>query len=162
MAQSVESMSISELLAAYAAGADACEKAVAGLTGEQLLSRPVPGKWSSLEALCHIGDTEQFFADRMKRTMAMDRPLLLGAAGSIYPVPIKYQERDVREELDLIRLTRAQMVRILKLQPPEAWERTAVHSEVGLMTLRQLLQHSVKHLALHLAAIAEKRVAMGV
>jgi len=155
-------MSISGLVAAYAAGADACEKAVAGLTAEQLRARPVAGKWSTLEALCHISDTEQFFADRMKRTLAMDRPLLLGAAGSIYPVPIKYQERDVREELDLIKLTRAQMVRILRLQPPEAWERTAIHSEVGLMTLRQLLQHSVKHMALHLAAIADKRAAMSI
>ena len=162
MTQAVESMSVSDLLAAYASGADACEKAVAGLAGEQLRARPVAGKWSTLEALCHISDTEQFFADRMKRTLGMDRPLLLGAAGSLYPVPVKYQERDVREELDLIRITRAQMVRILRLQPPEAWERTAVHSEVGLMTLRQLLQHSVKHMALHLAAIAEKRVAMGV
>ncbi|MBP7933806.1 MAG: DinB family protein [Phycisphaerae bacterium] len=162
MTQTLESMSISDLLAAYAAGPAACESAVAGLTGEQLRTRPVAGKWSTLEALCHISDTEQLFADRIKRTMAMDRPLLLGAAGSIYPVPIKYQERDVREELDLIRLTRAQMVRILKLQPPHVWERTAVHSEVGLMTLWQLLQHAVRHLALHLAAIAEKRAAMGV
>jgi hypothetical protein len=28
--------------------------------------------------VCHIADCEQFFADRMKRTVAMDRPLLLG------------------------------------------------------------------------------------
>ena len=33
----------------------------------------------------HIADCEQFFADRMKRTVAMDRPLLLG--GRWFPLP---------------------------------------------------------------------------
>ena len=40
-------------------------------------SRRVP--WSTLEVICHLADCEQFFADQRKRTIAMDRPLLIGA-----------------------------------------------------------------------------------
>jgi hypothetical protein len=64
------------------------------MTVEQLRSRPVAGKWSTLEVVCHIADCEQFFADRMKRTVALDRPLLLGADGFRYPEPLRYQEHD--------------------------------------------------------------------
>jgi hypothetical protein len=42
----------------------------------------------------------------------------------------------------------------------EAWDRTAVHTETGLVTLRQLLLHAVNHLAHHLRFIAEKRASM--
>jgi hypothetical protein len=46
---------------------------------EQLLARPIPGRWSTQEVVCHVSDCEQFYADRLKRTLAMDRPLLLGS-----------------------------------------------------------------------------------
>src|SRR5207302_1843233 len=113
--------------------------AAAGMSGEQLRSRPVAGRWSTLEVVCHVGDCEQFFADRMKRTLAMDRPVLVGADGWRYPEAVRYHDRDLEEELALIELTRRQMARILKLVPEEAWLWTALHTEMGLVTLRRLL-----------------------
>ena len=112
--------------------------------------------------VCHVADCEQFFADRMKRTVAMDRPLLLGADGFRYPEPLRYQEHDLAEELDLVALTRRQMARTLKLVAADAWQRTAVHSETGLVTLRQLLLHAINHLRHHLRYVSEKRAAMTV
>ena len=111
--------------------------------------------------VCHIADCEQFFADRMKRTVAMDRPLLLGADGFLYPEPLRYQDHDLEEELDLVAVTRRQTARTLRLVAPDAWQRTAVHSETGLVTLRQLLLHAINHLRHHLRFVAEKRAAMG-
>ena len=108
----------------------------------------------------HIADCEQFLADRMKRTVAMDRPLLLGADGFCYPEPLRYQEHDLEQELDLVAVTRRQMARTLRLVASDAWQRTAVHSETGLVTLRQLLLHAINHLRHHLRFVAEKRAAM--
>ncbi len=149
-----------DLVSAYEQGVEELRLAVAGLTGEQLRSRPVPRKWSTLEVVCHVADCEQFFADRMKRTVAMERPLLLGADGFRYPEPLRYQEHDLEQELDLVALTRRQMAHTLKLLAADAWQRTAVHSEAGLVTLRQLLLHAVNHLRHHLRFVAEKRAAM--
>lgn len=149
-----------DLISAYEKGIEELRVAVAGMTGEQLRSRPVAGKWSTLEVVCHIADSEQFFADRMKRTVAMERPLLLGADGFRYPEPLRYQEHDLEQELDLVAVTRRQTARTLRLVAPDAWQRTAVHSETGLVTLRQLLLHAINHLRHHLRFVAEKRAAM--
>jgi uncharacterized damage-inducible protein DinB len=102
---------------AYENGVEKLRVAVAGLTSEQLRSRLVAGKWSTLEVVCHIADCEQFFADRMKRTVAMDRPLLCGADGFRYPEPLPYQEYDLEQELDIVAVTRRQMARTLRLVP---------------------------------------------
>jgi len=149
-----------DLISAYEKGIEELRLAVAGMTVEQLRSRPVAGRWSTLEVVCHIADCEQFFADRMKRTVAMERPLLLGADGFRYPEPLRYQDHDLELELDLVAVTRRQMARTLRLVAPDAWQRTAVHSETGLVTLRQLLLHAINHLHHHLRFVAEKRAAM--
>jgi len=155
-----DALTVVDLISAYEMGIEELRIAVAGMTVEQLRSRPVAGKWSTLEVVCHIADCEQFFADRIKRTVAMDRPLLLGSDGFRYPEPLHYQDHDLDEELDLVAVTRRQVARTLRLVAPDAWQRTAVHSETGLVTLRQLLLHAVNHLRHHLRFVAEKRAAM--
>jgi hypothetical protein len=55
---------------------------------------------------------------------------------------------------------RRRTVRILQLQPDDVWQRTAVHSETGLVTLRQLVQQATRHANHHLPFIAEKRRAL--
>jgi GNAT superfamily N-acetyltransferase len=149
-----------QLLADYEAGPDLLRAAVAGMTPDELLARPVPGRWSTLEAVCHVGDAEQFFADRLKRTLAMDRPLLLGADPDHYPEAVRYHDRDLQEELTLVALTRRQLARVLKLVPSAAWQRTAVHNEGGLVTLRQLVLHATRHLTHHVRFIEAKRRAL--
>jgi uncharacterized damage-inducible protein DinB len=157
-----DTLTAADMILAYENGVEELRLAVAGMTVEQLRSRPVPGKWSTLEVVCHVADCEQFFADRLKRTVAMDRPLLLGADGFRYPEPLHYQDHDLDEELDLVAVTRRQTARTLRLVAPDAWQRTAVHSETGLVTLRQLTLHAINHLRHHLRFVSEKRAAMTV
>jgi GNAT superfamily N-acetyltransferase len=130
------------------------------MTRDQLVARPVAGKWSTLEVVCHVCDSEQFFADRLKRTLALDRPLLVAADPQTYTEAVRYHDRDLEEELALVALTRRQVARVLKLVPDEAWRRIAVHTEGGLVTLRQLLLHATRHLTHHVRFIEEKRQAL--
>lgn len=148
------------LIRSYEEGPARLREALAGMSPEQWRARPVPGLWSTLEVLAHLADCEQFFADRMKRTIGMDRPLLIGVDGFRYAHALHYQDRDPAEELDLIAITRGQMARILRLVGDEAWARTAVHTETGLVTLRQLVLHAVRHQEHHLRFVAEKRLAL--
>jgi uncharacterized damage-inducible protein DinB len=149
-----------KLLGEYRSGADVLRAAVTGMTPEQLLARPIEGKFSSMEVVCHLADTEQFIADRMKRTIGLDRPLLVGLDPTPYLVALRYQERDMALQLDLVALTRRQMAEDLDRLPADAWTRRAVHTETGLVTLRQQLLHAIRHLQRHVAAIAEKRTAL--
>jgi hypothetical protein len=115
------------LIDAYLGGIEVLRRAVAGMTLEQLVARSVPGRWSTLEVICHLADFEPIYADRMKRVIATERPLLLSAGREAFARSLAYQERDVGEELALIDLTRRQMVRILRGLPRDAWDRVGVY-----------------------------------
>lgn len=160
-AQDDDGQPVSELIERYRRGPDAVRAATRGLTGAQLLSRPVAGKMSTQEVVGHIADADQYLADRLKRTIATDRPLLVGVESALYPLPLHYHKRDIELDLDLLAVTRAQMASDLDRLAEDAWLRTAVHTETGLVTLRQLLLHAIRHLEGHVDAIDEKRAALG-
>jgi len=150
-----------QLIEAYLAGTTSLQNACAGLSREQCTARPIAGKWSILEVICHLADFEPVYADRMKRIIALDRPLLMGADQDSYVTKLAYHHRDLEEELSLIGLTRSEMARILRTLPPEAFQRSGVHSERGLKTLEEMLTGAVNHVQHHLPFIVEKRRALG-
>ncbi len=162
-AQAMESFTgtDAELIERYARGPSAMREAVESMDAEQLRSRPIAGKLSSLEVVGHILDADLMMCDRMKRVVGLKRPLLVGVENIRYPEPLHYQERDLSLMLDLFELSRRQMHADLTRLEPAAWQRTGIHTEVGLVTLRDLLAHAVEHLEGHLATIAEKRRALG-
>ena len=149
------------LIDAYAAAPGRIESAVCGLTRTQLLTRPVPGKWSTLEVVAHLADTEQVYCDRMKRVIATSRPLIIGFSETDYVEHLAYHERDLAEELAVININRAQMTRILRLVPDGAFDRDGVHNKAGIITLRNLIQDMIDHVEHHCSFIDAKRKAMG-
>jgi hypothetical protein len=152
---------LAPLIDDYLAGAAALRRAVAGMTREQLVARPVPGKWSTLEVVCHLADFDPILADRMKRVIAEGRPKLLGADEKKLAAALAYHDRDLEEELAVVERTRSQMARILRRLPDEALARVGEHSERGPLTLEQLLKIAADHIPHHLRFVAEKRRALG-
>jgi len=151
-----------DLLDQYSRGVELVRASVAGMSRDQLEARPVEGKLSTLEVIGHVVDADQMMCERMKRTIGTDLPLIVGVENIRYPEPLHYQDRDLAVQIDLFEIGRVQMLGDLRRLAPEAWERTAVHTEVGLVTVRQLLIHAVRHVEGHLATIAEKRRALGI
>ena len=152
-----ESWTSSILLDAYLSCVSQVRQAVEGLTVDELKARPVEGKWSILEVVCHLTDTDIYFTDRIERVLALDNPLLIGVDERPYPERLQLQEQDIDEEISLIELLRMRTARILRRQPEEAWQRTGVHSEAGICSVRDLVVKSVRHVEHHLSFIAEKR-----
>ena len=66
--------SLRQLIDTYTSGPLQLRRYVAGMTRDQLLARPVAGKWSTLEVVAHISDFEPILADRIKRTLALEHP----------------------------------------------------------------------------------------
>ena len=151
-----------ELTDAYREGPALLRSAVSGMDGSDLRARPIEGKMSTLEVLCHIVDSDQFMCDRVKRTIATDRPLLMGVGSAGYSEPLGYHDRDPELDLRLLEVQREQLAADLERIAPEAWQRVAAHSESGTQTLLELVDHAVDHLESHLLAIEEKRRALGV
>ena len=150
-----------DLVAEYEAGTGRLAAALDGLSNEQMRARPVPGKWSMLELLCHLADCEQMYAERIKRTLGHDRPLLMGMDPVEYARDLRYNDADPALTLDQFRVCRAECGAVLRRCDEAAWRREAVHSETGVVTLRQLVLHAARHLDHHWPFIQEKRSALG-
>ena len=155
------STNLARIIASYVEGTRVLRASVRGMSREQLLARPVAGKWSTLEVVCHLADFEPIYADRMKRIIAEDRPQLLGADETRFAASLAYHQRDLEEELAIVDHTRSQMARILGTLPAEALQRVGVHNERGPRTLEQLLADAIDHFAHHVPFIREKRRVLG-
>jgi uncharacterized damage-inducible protein DinB len=153
--------SLPQLVESYLAGPQALRQAVRGMSREQALARPVPGKWSTLEVVCHLADFDPIIADRMKRVIAEEKPTLVGADEKRFAAALHYHDRDLEEELTIIDRTRGQMARIFRQLPADALQRIGNHNERGPLTLEQLLTSATNHIPHHVKFIVEKRKALG-
>lgn len=149
-----------KLIDAYLDGSAQLRRVVADMNHLHLTARPVSGKWSTLEVVCHLVDSEQAWCHRMKRVIAEERPLLIGYDESRFTAALDYHKHDVNAELTLLESMRYQMAAILRGVPDASWVRTGVHSERGLITLEQMLEAEVDHIPHHIQHIIEKRRAL--
>ena len=150
------------LLAAYLEGPDRLRSAVTGLSREPMIARPITGKWSVLEVVCHLVDTDANIAHRIKRVLSEERPVFDRVKPELMLAALAYHDRDIEEELGVFDLTRRQIGRILRASPPEAWERTGIVGDRGDRTVNQMINGAVEHLTHHLRFVFEKRRALSI
>ena len=148
------------LVDSYLAGPGELREAVSDLSREQLIARPIPGKWSVLEVVCHLADTDANIAHRLKRVLSEEQPQFERVEPDLMLAALAYHGRDVEEELTIFDFTRRQMGRILRASPAEAWERTGIVGDRGGKSVAQMLDRAVEHLRHHLRFIVEKRQAL--
>lgn len=150
-----------EAIESYLQGPALLRRAVAGMTTAQLDARPIPGRMSTREVVCHIADFEPVYADRMKRVLAEDQPSLPGGDPEEFRAALAYVQRDIDEELALVEIVRRQMARILQATGDDAWSRTGNHAVKGPLSVAELLAGITAHIPHHIAFIKEKRAALG-
>jgi len=145
----------------YLAGTELLRQAIAGMTDDQLDAKPVPGKWSTRQVVCHIADFETIYADRMKRVITEPMPTLLGGNPDKFAASLAYEKRPVQDELILIAAVRRQMATILRALGPDDFRKTGNHPRDGALTLEALLKRITEHIPHHVRSIEEKRRALG-
>ena len=153
-------MNTERLIDDYAAGPGRLRQAVAGMTDEQLDAKPIPGKWSTRQVVCHVADFEPIYADRMKRVIAEDEPTFFGGDPDVFAARLAYEDRDVDEEIRLIECTRRQMARILKSLTTADFRRTGNQFDDVRLDLTTLLTRITDHLPHHVRFIEAKREAL--
>ncbi len=138
-----------ELIAAYAAGADEVEAALAMLPREHWTARPFPGKWSAAEIVHHLADSEMTSAVRLRRLLVEDEPAIQGYDPDLFAVKLGYNERPVEPALEALRGARAVTVSLLAMLTEADWQRAGMHSEHGSYAvegwLRIYAEHARKH-----------------
>jgi hypothetical protein len=153
-------MSLTTLIDQYSAGPALVRQAVAGMTRQQALARPIAGKWSSLEVVCHLADFEIVYVDRLAAVIAEDGPTLPGRDEQKFAARLAYHERDLEEQLRVIEGLRGHMTRVLRTLKDADLARVGNHTEAGPLSLEQLLGRATGHVQHHVKFIHEKRAAM--
>lgn len=154
-------MKFQGLIERFATGPQLLRDAVQGMSREQVLARPVPGKWSTLEVVCHLSDFEIVYADRIKRIIAEDRPLLPDGDENLFAARLAYHSRDLAEELRVIDSIHTQLARLLRLQNDADFARVGNHATAGPLTMEQFVERVANHFDHHIGFIYEKRTALG-
>jgi uncharacterized damage-inducible protein DinB len=154
-------MNLASLIDDYRAGPNLLRSAVAELSQEELVARPLPGQWSALEVVCHVADTESLYAERIKMVVAEEHPRLPNRDPETYVTRLNCQQRNLEEELALVDATRRQLATILSHLTADDFDRIGEHSTAGPLTVAQLLERVTGHIPHHVRFIEEKRRAMG-
>jgi uncharacterized damage-inducible protein DinB len=152
------------LLSVFEAAPGRIASAVAGLRPEELSARPIAGKWTIQEIVCHVADSEICGALRIRLTLAQPGSPLPAYDQDRFARGLAYGEFDralFSDTLDLFARLRSVSARLFRRADASAWSRTGDHHEWGTVTLRQLLELYADHGERHLSQILERRRAIG-
>lgn len=131
------------------------ETLLGDLPEELLQWKPKPNRWSVSEVLAHLSALEQVYADRVQRMMAEDSPALAKYDLDGAKARKDYSRGSGAENLaHFTRARRSTLAELTKL-PASAGARTGVHSELGTVTLANMLHEWASHDLGHLRQIEE-------
>jgi len=131
------------------------ETLLRGLHVELLRWKPAPDRWSIAEVLGHLADLELLYADRTRRMVTEDTPTLQSFDPTQTVVTGDYTRGNAFENLEVFNRARRATLVLLRSIPPDSGERNALHSELGEITLYQMLNEWASHDLGHLRQIAE-------
>ncbi len=117
-----------------------------GGVGEELLWEPeAPGKWSALDLLRHLVDTELVHAWRIRSVLEQDTPPIRGYDQDAWVRLFGLAVPSSAEGLELLRVLRTANLRVWRSLDASALERAGLHSERG----RESVAHMLRLLAGH-------------
>ena len=135
----------------------ALPRAVEGLSASQLRLPEGPGRWSIVQILQHLADSEVVWAWRMRLILAQDRPRLTGYDQDLWAERLHYELADPAEALSLFAMMRRTNLRLIERASPADLNRVGVHQERGEESLEHLCRLLAGHDLLHLRQIERVR-----
>jgi uncharacterized damage-inducible protein DinB len=149
------------LIEQYATGGEKLRRALAGLSREDLLAKPGPGKWSIQELVIHLADSDAIAIDRMKRILTENNPPLLYADEQAYTEKLFCDEQSIDDAVLLFDVGRRQWARVLRKLPDEAFDRVGTHNRRGQLSLEHFVTDYIEHVDHHLKFLYGKRERLG-
>jgi uncharacterized damage-inducible protein DinB len=128
--------------------------AVSGLPDKVLRYKPSPEKWSVLEILGHLADTEIAYAYRLRQMLADEKPVIAPIDQDAWAQNLGYMESAPAELIALYGLNRHANLQLLRRLKPEDLKKSAYHPELQKdFTVADLIERMSEHGVSHLAQI---------
>lgn len=138
------------------------KRAVRGLGKAQLRRRPARDKWSILEILGHLHDTEVVYGYRWRMMAAEPGAVIQAYDQARWVRDLRHRSADAKRLIEQIRAMRQGSLEFLARVPRRQWKkRYGFHTERGRETLERSVRQSAGHDGNHLAQILAIRKKYG-
>lgn len=141
-------------MAVWKEHADAISSTIAGVSDADARRPERPGKWSIIQVLGHLVDTEVVYGYRMRMIVAHDTPDIQGYDQDRWASLLRYDEEDVESVLGDLRRFRARNLRFVERLRDAELDRVGMHSERGPESVRRNVQLIAGHDLVHRAQLA--------
>ena len=121
------------------------ERAIKGLTREQMMTRPAPEKWSIGEILAHLAEAELARGYRLRLILGANGTAVQAYDQDVWAKNSDYAHQDPRRSLEMFRVLREANLRLLKTIPKKMWRHYGMHEERGKETIARLARMSAGH-----------------
>lgn len=121
----------------------------AGLMDAALRRPEAPGKWSVIEVLQHLADTELVMGFRTRMTLSAHRPALQGYDQDRWAAQFHYREAPLEATLAQLAGVRGGNLRVWRALEPAELERVGLHAERGEESVSRMLRLTAAHDLVH-------------
>ena len=126
------------------------ESLIVGRTRYELARKPDDGKWSVVEILAHLADSEIVGAWRFRSILAANGTPLQAYDQNAWAATFRYADTDAFESQRLFETTRASNLALLKRVDPSLHANYGMHEERGRESLEHLIRlyagHDLNHI----------------
>jgi hypothetical protein len=134
-------------------------RGVADLT----LRRPEkPGKWSTVEVIQHLADSDLVAGFRIRMVLSEDRPALQGYDQDRWANEFRYRDVSLNQSVDQLRGLRIANLHLWRHLTPAQLERVGLHSERGPESAGHIIRLMAGHDLVHRRQIDRIMTAAGV
>ncbi len=135
-------------------------RATEGLSPDELRAPEAEGKWSIIEVVQHLADSELVLGFRMRMALAHDEPELAGFDQDLWASRLRYRERELDYALTELQHGRDTTLRLVaSLRPPE-FHRFGRHAERGDESIARMIELAAGHGLVHLRQIERIRASL--
>jgi hypothetical protein len=131
------------------------EKILLDVPDSTMAWKPASDRWSMGEVLAHLADIEVVFRERARRMATEEMPVLEGYDQNVAYAAGKYSNGPGREQLRKFCHERDRSLSFLRYLPESAAARAGQHSELGRITISDLLNEWAFHDLGHIKQVAE-------
>ncbi|HEX2449608.1 MAG TPA: DinB family protein [Gemmatimonadales bacterium] len=113
---------------------------------DEHLRRPeAPGKWSAIEVVQHLADSELVVGWRVRIILTQETPALQGYDQNAFARDLRYREVPLAEAMGQLAALRAANLRLYRSLAPAELARAGMHSERG----RESVEHIIRMMGGH-------------
>ncbi len=133
------------------------ERLTAGLDDDTLARRPIPGKWSLKELVCHLWRVQQVFEGRIRAMLEQNLPPLVPWEPDDDPQGERMLESPATELVKGFLLERGELIERLETLGPADWKREGRHPEYAHYDVGFCVEYLAHHEGHHLYQIFQRR-----